>query len=392
MRILIVNKLMGTAFGGGEAFDYNASVNLSKRGHSVTILTSGIKNENELSRLGSDIKIVRLQVPYLRNFSYKLQSNFRWLSAFILHFDMLLFEVSAFFWLFFRKKIKNFDVAQCCSMFILPKLIILFFSKPVVSWLPGPPSRFTKWLLSSLMRNPLFGLFTHGSPEWSLNDSGFERDRNYSVIEPGVELSVIDSTNADRGALRASIGIAADQLLGITTARLVPIKNHALLLDAIAIAKARGAEWNWIFIGNGPSDHKLKKQARELGIASQVHFLGYQTQPNVHQWLAVADLFALTSEYENFSIATLEAMAHRLPVIGTQVGYLQYLIEEAKAGLIVPPDQAEFLAVALTKMTDPCFRLNFSCSSRTYVERLDWPLIAVKLENYYCSLVDRTIQ
>jgi len=85
-------------------------------------------------------------------------------------------------------------------------------------------------------------------------------------------------------------------------------------------------------------------------------------------------------------------MAHRLPIIGTQVGYLQHLIGDAKAGFIVPPDQAESLAVSLLKMSDPSVRLNFGRGGRAYVERLDWPMISVKLEKLYRVLVERTIQ
>ena len=80
-------------------------------------------------------------------------------------------------------------------------------------------------------------------------------------------------------------------------------------------------------------------------------------------------------------------MAHRLPVIGTRVGYLQHLIGDAEAGLVVSPDQPVELAAALAYMADPTVRADYGRKGRAFVERLDWPLIAEKLDRLYQQVI-----
>ncbi len=390
MNILIVNRALGTLFGGGESFDLNAARYLIQRGHQVTLIT-GKPLFGAPKNTFDNLDVIYLRTPELRRYAYATENICTKVSASFYHLDNIIFEGSVFRWIATQSK-GRFDVVQCCSLFRLPKWLLQRLNQPVVSWLPGPPSGMVRRILPDLCCNKRFGLFTHGSPEWSLVKMGFSRNREYKIIEPGVELDIADTVDADRRSIRATKGIGVEELLGITTARLVPVKNHALLLEAIAIAKSRGTIWHWLVIGNGPLEHKLKMQIKSLGIASQVHFLGYQEQAVVHKWLAAADLFVLTSVYENFSIATLEAMAHRLPIIGTQVGYLQHLIGGANAGLVVPPDQAESLAVALQTMAERSIRFDFGGNGRLYVERLDWPMIAEKLENLYNRVVVGSVQ
>jgi len=214
-----------------------------------------------------------------------------------------------------------------------------------------------------------------------------KKGREYEIIEPGIELNIIDQEpSQSKSEERTKAGFHEDDLLGVTTARLLPIKNHDLLLKAIAQVKKKGIIWNWIFAGDGSLTDYLKQKTSELGIEKQVHWLGNVNRTAVHRLLHMADLFALVSVYESFSIATLEAMAHCLPVIATQVGYLQRLVDETGTGILVPSDDVEALAAALVKMADPEIRNLYCGQGRKFVERMDWPRIAEKLEALYLRL------
>ena len=100
------------------------------------------------------------------------------------------------------------------------------------------------------------------------------------------------------------------------------------------------------------------------------------------------DLFALTSVYENYSNAVLEAMAYGLPVIGTEVGYLQHLIPKAQAGMVVPSNNKDRLADALVEMANPIVRKRYAEHGRAFVEHLDWPIIAERLERLYLNVIN----
>jgi len=220
-----------------------------------------------------------------------------------------------------------------------------------------------------------------------LNRLGYEAGRDFAIIEPGIDLEAADRNSGGREPLRARLGLGHQDLLGVTTARLVPIKNHDLLFRALAAAKAQGVIWHWLLLGDGPLDAELKLQAQALGLSSQVHFLGYQSQEEVHGWLSAADLFGLTSRYESYSIATLEAMAHHLPVVGTRVGYLEHLISSAGAGRVVPLDAPSLLAQILVELASLPLRHHLGQQGRRFAETLSWPTIAAKLEVFYGNIL-----
>ncbi len=75
-----------------------------------------------------------------------------------------------------------------------------------------------------------------------------------------------------------------------------------------------------LFVGDGPERSPAEDLARELGVENEIRFVGKQEQ--MEDILAIGDLFLLTSEYESFGLAALEAMAAGVPVVSTNAGGL----------------------------------------------------------------------
>jgi N-acetyl-alpha-D-glucosaminyl L-malate synthase BshA len=75
-----------------------------------------------------------------------------------------------------------------------------------------------------------------------------------------------------------------------------------------------------LFVGDGPERPAAERLCRELGIFEETRFVGRQEQ--IEEILAIADIFLLTSDYESFGLAALEAMAAGVPVISTNAGGL----------------------------------------------------------------------
>lgn len=75
-----------------------------------------------------------------------------------------------------------------------------------------------------------------------------------------------------------------------------------------------------LFVGDGPERQSAEELARSLGVDNDMRFVGKQEQ--MEDILAIADLFLLTSEYESFGLAALEAMAAGVPVVSTNAGGL----------------------------------------------------------------------
>ncbi len=138
----------------------------------------------------------------------------------------------------------------------------------------------------------------------------------------------------------------------ITAASLVPVKDQAMLLRAVARLRQQGHDATLTVAGEGPEEGRLRALAATLGIAAAVTFLGALPHDPLPDLYRQHDLFVLTSRHEAQGMAPLEAAACGLPVVGTAVGILPKLAPAA--GIIVPPgDDAALAAAIAALLADP---------------------------------------
>jgi glycosyltransferase involved in cell wall biosynthesis len=133
----------------------------------------------------------------------------------------------------------------------------------------------------------------------------------------------------------------------VAVGRLVPIKGHRLLLDAMRLAADSGLPLRLRLVGSGPERTALALQAQRLGLGDRVEFLGPLAPSAVQQVLAVSDALVLSSLMEGVPVVLMEAMAAGVPVLATRVGGVPELIDEGQTGLLVPPGSAEALAAGI---------------------------------------------
>lgn len=183
-------------------------------------------------------------------------------------------------------------------------------------------------------------------------------------------------------ALRAELG-AGDGPLMLTLARLEPQKGLDVLLRAAA--ETPGARF--AIAGEGPLRAELEALARELGVADRVRLLG--RRGDVPALLAACDAFVLPSLYEGSSLAVLEAMAARRPVITSAIPGTDELIEDGSDGLLVPPGDAAALAGALRRLLgDGALREQLAGRARDKVEeRFSPAALASGVEAVYEELL-----
>jgi glycosyltransferase involved in cell wall biosynthesis len=134
----------------------------------------------------------------------------------------------------------------------------------------------------------------------------------------------------------------------ITAGRLAPEKGFDVLLAAFSQLGVCFPEWRLIILGEGPERPALTALARSLGITDRVSFPGWIAEPG--EWFATADLFVMSSRYEGFPNALLEAMACRLPVISTDCVGSREILTHAVDGVLVPVDSAPALAGAMSEL------------------------------------------
>ncbi len=106
-----------------------------------------------------------------------------------------------------------------------------------------------------------------------------------------------------------------------------------------------------VMVGDGPERSDAEEEARSLGVAESVHFLG--KIESVAPLLASADLFLLPSEKESFGLSALEALASGVPVIGCRTGGLPEVVRDGETGVLCDVGDIEGMATgALALLTD----------------------------------------
>ena len=103
-------------------------------------------------------------------------------------------------------------------------------------------------------------------------------------------------------------------------------------------------------IGDGEQRQALEKLAVELGLGERVHFAGYASDEYLRAQLTRASVFAMPSRAELQSIATMEAMASGLPVVGANAMALPHLIHDGENGFLYEPGDVEGFAERLTRI------------------------------------------
>jgi glycosyltransferase involved in cell wall biosynthesis len=109
----------------------------------------------------------------------------------------------------------------------------------------------------------------------------------------------------------------------------------------------------------------------------------------LHALYAQAHLFVHATRYEGSSLVTLEAMAHRLPVVATRAGGIPDKVKDGDTGWLVPPGDVDALAAALQKATsDPGERERRGKQGQVRLEEhFLWPGIARRTVDLYASLL-----
>lgn len=184
------------------------------------------------------------------------------------------------------------------------------------------------------------------------------------MIPYGIPIEPFQKVNPDTvAAIREQYG----PNLVLAVGRLVYYKGFQYLIEAMKNVTGR-----LLLIGDGPLRAELHTQARLLGIADRVVFLG-QVEDTVPYYHA-SDLFVLPSvaRSEAFGIVQLEAMACGKPVINTELDSgVTFVSKDGQTGITVPPRNAEALASAIKVLLDNAdLRARYGAASQMRVRQL----------------------
>jgi len=177
---------------------------------------------------------------------------------------------------------------------------------------------------------------------------GLNGSRKIETVSLGLNLSKNIATPRRSTGWRRSLNLSENHLLMGIVARLVPVKNHQLLLQAVAELAPAIPELHLAIIGGGELENCLRQQAVTSGIADRVHFCGLISE--IEEVYADLDLLVLSSKNEGTPVVIIEALASGCPVAATSVGGVSELLEGGEYGVLLPSETAAFVSALKTAL------------------------------------------
>ena len=169
-------------------------------------------------------------------------------------------------------------------------------------------------------------------------------------------------------------------------ARLVPVKDHATLLKAVAQLRVTYPSVRLDLVGDGPLRGRLASLAHDLGIEEAVTFAG--DQEDVRPWLQSWDVGLLTSVNESSPNAVLEYMAAGLPVVATAVGGVPDLVRDGMEGHLCGRGDVAGIARALGSILGDRVRArSMSEAARARAETFSVRAMVSRTVSLYRSMV-----
>jgi glycosyltransferase involved in cell wall biosynthesis len=170
------------------------------------------------------------------------------------------------------------------------------------------------------------------------------------VIPNGLDSSIYYPR--DREQMRAKHGLRREAKIILTAGHLIKLKGHQHAVAALAQLRRKGIDAElWIAGGHpGPGvpsyETEIRRQVGSHGLTNAVRFLGHLPQQSVAELMSAADIFCLASSREGWPNVVVEALGCGTPVVATRVGAIPEILFSETLGLLVPPGDAEAMALA----------------------------------------------
>jgi len=206
------------------------------------------------------------------------------------------------------------------------------------------------------------------------------------VVYLGLDLKGLERSQRNAGGLRAELKLTAETpLIGIV-ARLVPIKNLPMFIEAAKQVLAERPDARFIVAGDGELRDELSALAGRLGIAGKVTFLGFRS--DLERIYPDLDVLCLTSDNEGSPVSLIEGLASGCAAVSSDVGGVTDVLEDGKCGVLVPANDSAALArEVLALIQDPARRAELGRAGRVSAKRFAIERLVSDLDNLYKSLL-----
>lgn len=176
----------------------------------------------------------------------------------------------------------------------------------------------------------------------------------YSIISMGADIDKF-TAKADKNVLRKRLNLE-DKFTFLFVGKLVEKKGLDHLIRALKILKDKSRDFKLLIAGGGPSEHLLKGLVRDLGLTSEIEFMGWISNdmlPDIYSSsdaLVVPSVFDKKGETEGLPVVIIEAMACGIPVIASRISGIPEIVGDNKNGFLFFPGDSDELACKLDEI------------------------------------------
>ncbi len=274
-------------------------------------------------------------------------------------------------------------------------LMAFLVRRPLVGTSHTPLSEFLQY---GPLRGPLFERLALRLVSWYYNRCDFvtapsqgiiDEMRRHGFVRPAKVVSnpidlahFFPTTPLEYTELKRSFNLGSFTLL--YTGRLAPEKHIDDIIRALAILKEGIPEMDMAITGHGENEQELKDLAKELGLASRVHFFGTVSNEDHARIYRAADAFIIMSTAETQSLSMMKAMATGIPVIGAHARGLAEYIKDDHNGFLVELADVQTLANKILYLYEhPEERLRLGQGGLATVKQFESSAIALEWQKIY---------
>ena len=253
-----------------------------------------------------------------------------------------------------------------------------FKGAPLINWLVYFPA---EWLLGGLTDI----LITINKEDYAFARKFIGAKRIEYVPGVGIDTTRFGAGSHDRMHKREELGYSERDFLAITVAEMTKNKNHTTVLKAMALLKEREEYQNlhYLICGRGEQWPALEVEAKELGIADHVRFLGYRH--DVPELCRCSDLFVFMTLREGLPVALMEAMSCGLPTICQNIRGNSDLIDDGVEGDFIANTPQAVADAMLAMYRDSQRRSRMGTAAAEKVKQFDKDNVHAQMKEIYLS-------
>ena len=211
----------------------------------------------------------------------------------------------------------------------------------------------------------------------------FKAERVCHVPGVGIDTARFHRLEAPRAEKRRELGVGDSDFALLSIGELIPRKNHAMVLRALALLNGSGEaeDIQYLICGQGAMEAELKALASELGIAEKVHFLGYRD--DIPELCNCSDLFVFMSLQEGLPVALMEAMSCGMPILCSNIRGNADLIRGGVSGEAIENDVHALADAILRLKGDSEKRERYGAEAEKAVRQFDLETVQRMMREIY---------